>query len=1017
MYSPFHIHTEYSLLDGAIKIKDLFKRAKELGIKSLAITEHGSFAGTIKKYQLAKAAGIKLIMGIELYIADDMLVKEKGDNRVHLVVIARNLRGYKNLVKIASIAACDGFYYKPRIDKKTLAKYSEGLIATTACLKNDIAQAILRDDPDEARVLIKEYIDMFGKDNFFLEVANHGIAEEKKIAAAYFKLAEELDIRVIFGNDAHYLQREHAHVHDVVLCFQTQDFLSNPKRYKFDGGDFHVLSEIEARKLFPGNQEVFDNTQVLAQMCDVDIPIGKSIFPHFTLPDGETSDSYLNKLCYEGFYEKYGDDPAIKRRLDYELSVVHKMGYAEYFLIIQDVIREVGKREGILTVGRGSSGGSVAAACLGIHQLDPIKLNLLFERFLNPDRVSLPDIDTDFADRDVAIKYVQEKYGEDRVALIGTFGTLGCKSAIKDASRVLEISFDEVNAITADLENGITLEEALKVSIVVDFFNKHSGLMDIVKVIEGMVKFSGVHAAGVCWGKGPITDYVPVKKVEDKVVTQYDMEEIEAIGLVKFDFLGLETMNIIKNTLKIIGKDDGWLRSIPLDDKETYDMLTAGDSQGIFQLSSGGMINALKKIKPTCFNDIVAIVSLFRPGCMEYVDVYAKRKHGEEQIVYDHPKLEPVLKDMYGILIYQESLMELTRVLAGFTNSEADILRKSIGKKKIELMLSLKQKFSDGCKKYSGMNDAQVNDLWDKILKFADYSFNRSHGCFYALSSYRTAYLKRHYPVEFMTAMINSEMKDIDKQVFYMQEVKKMGIKILPPDINISGSQFVTDQGRIRFGLEGIKNVSGVSLDIIMVNRPYKSFIDFINKVDVSKVNRRVQKHLIEAGAFDSFGTNRNRLLAGYLDISPKEKGKDKQLTLFGSEAGFTFDYPDRHEPTLSEKIKMEKDAMGIPASGDFIDLYPELADAGIPKDLNSGRVRVFGIAQSIKKVFTKKDNREMCFMMLGNRDGQLEVVVFPNQFSIYSGALYEDAGLVVEGNMQNGHLLADTIDLLHGVK
>jgi len=1353
-YTALHVHTEYSLLDGAIRIKDLFKRAKELGISSVGVAEHGSMAGTIRKYKLAKEAGVKLIIGMEVYFVNDIAKKDKKESRSHLLLMAKDYGGYKNLIKLSSIASCDGFYYKPRLDKKIIRQYSEGLVCSTACLKNDIAQAIIKDDQQKARELISDYISIFGKDNFFLEVAHHGIPEEQKIADAYFKFAEEFGIRVVFGGDAHYLRREHESVHGVVLSLQSGKTLNDPKRFKFSGSEYHLLSEEESRKFYPDHPEIFDNANIIADMCNVDFEFGKYEFPDFTVPEGHTPESYLKELCYVGFKEKYGDDQAAKKRLDYELSVINKMGFAEYFLIVQDVIAGVSKNEGISTAGRGcftgdtmislldgrevslkelsenennfevyscekdgtvvrgigsnarktgvvdkicvvkidngkeirctldhrflmrngkyieakdliigsslmplyrsmeargrylrfymsgyeaywdnkigewmyvhhidglpekgyvyhhincnkrdnrvsnlqyitsgehsslhnkirwqdseyrrrqgsignlalnneemvkktivrnksvehrikvsigkkrfyennpekkrelidrinsseelrrgradrargfaksekyrnmlrirnkdpgfrkkvsigrkkyyqtergvaekasiskrmkghfnhkvseiniingkfdvydievkkyenfalsagvfvhnSCAGSVAGFCLGIHQMEPIRYNLLFERFLNPDRVSLPDIDTDFADRDGAIRYVKDKYGSDKVAVIGTYGTLACKLAIKDVARAYGVPFDEVNDLTRNLEYGISFQEAINNPLVVAFFEKYKGIREAVEIIEDIKKFAGKHASGICWGKLPITEYVPVRKVEDEIVTQYDMEELEAIGLVKFDFLGLDTMDIIRNVLKMIGKDDGWLRSIPLDDKETYDMLASGDSRCVFQFSSGGMIDVLKKVKPICFNDIVAIVSLYRPGSMDYVDVYARRKNGEEKVVYDHINLEPILKDTYGVVVYQEQLMALVRVLAGFSMAQSDTLRRGIGKKKIELIQSLKNHFSSGCKKHSGMDDSQINDMWDKILKFSNYSFNKSHGCSYAISSYRTAYLRRHYPVEFMTAMINSTLGDADKQGVYLSEARRMGIRILPPDINISGSGFVVDQGSIRFGIGGIKNVSGVSLNIIMANRPYKSYIDFVDKVDVSKVNRRIQRHLIESGCFDASGVNRNQLLAGYLEIVPKDKGDYKQTTLFGGEMGMDYRYPKRHEPTLIEKVKMEKESMGISASGDMMDLYPDLIDADIPKNLNSGRVRVFGIVKSVKKVFTKKDNREMCFMKLGNRAGDIDVVVFPNQYSVYAGAFYEDNGIVVDGNLQqDGSLILDNVDII----
>jgi len=1387
MFVNLHNHTEYSLLDGAIKIKELFKRAKELGASAIGISDHGHLGGTIKKYKLAKEAGIKLIIGCEIYLVRDMKERDnKTEKRFHLVLYAKNNTGYKNLMKIVSEAAVNGFYYKPRIDKENLKKYSEGIICTSACLQNDVAQEILAGNIDKARELIKGYIEMFGKDNYFLEVANHNIPEEKILAEEYFKLAKEFDIRVIFGNDAHYLYESHSISHATLLCIQSSKTVTDPNRFKFDGCNHHLLSEEEARKLFPNNQEVFDNTVVLADMCNVKLELGKPVFPDFPLPEGYTHESYLKELCYIGLKGKYIENyEEAKKRLDYELGVINKMGYAEYFLIVADVIKEVGKIEGIQTAGRGcfigdtkvslldgkeitmkelcekypdkefevyscltdgeivrgtgrnprvtgyvdklcrvmldngetigctsdhrfmlrngkyceardlvtgvslmplyrqdsefsgksragyetyfdnknggwnythyigqnmkrgyvmhhvnftkrdnrscnlhrmawrdhgilhssmnkspeqialvkegrkkyykmnpdrandlnlrilsdsnlwkersdrisklnksekkraetiarnkdlgfrkkvsdgrkkffiseagskerenisrrfkgrviffseetkkklsaslsrrltgktweetfgednalemkrkmsirqknkipyqagkkwdelygiekanemrqnlrrlragtfnhkvisveiinldskipvydievdayhnfalsagvfvhnSAGGSVAGYCLGMHQAEPIANGLLFERFLNPDRVSLPDIDTDFANRDIAIDYVKKKYGQDKVAVIGTYGTLACKLAVKDAARAHGVPYEEANAVTK-LFISDKLDENIAIPEVKDFFGKYPQLLEIAPVLQDLIKFQGTHASGVTIGLQPTVEYSPVRLSEGQIVTQYDMDEIEAVGLVKMDFLGLDTMNIEYNILKMIGKDDEWLRQIPMDDTATYEMLQKGDAVGVFQMEHGGMIDATKKVKPTEFNDIVAIISLYRPGSMDYVDVYANRKNGIEEVEYDHAKLEPILRSTYGVLIYQEQLMHLVRELAGFTMPQADLLRRGVGKKKIEVIKSLESTFREGCKKHSNMDDGKISMIWEKILKFADYSFNKSHAWVYGLSSYRTAYLKCHYPVEYMTAVINSFISDNDKVVQYIGEARKMGIKILPPDINISGGQFVADNGAIRFGLGGIKNVAGVSQESIISNRPYKSFVDFMNKVDISKANRRVQKHLIEAGCFDFTGVNRHSMLAGYVDIVPQEKGKERQLTLFGT-SNMEYQFPKRQEPTLLEKIRMEQDAMGISASGNIIDLYPEAEDYQMPDELYDGQqVTAFFMITEIKKVYTKKDQSEMAFITIDNKKGSFEAVVFPRLWAEKFKNIVEGNGVVL---------------------
>lgn len=797
MMAALHLHTEYSLLDGAIKIKDLFKKAKELGLYAVSTTEHGTMAGTIRKYKLAKEFGVKLIIGCEIYVVKDMLERNsETEKRNHLIVYAKNNEGYKNLIKLTSEAAVNGFYYKPRVDKECLKKYSKGLIASSACMQNDIAQAVIAEDFDKARGVVQEYIDIFGKDNFFLEVANHGIREEFLVADAYFRMAKEFGLRVVFGGDAHYLEKEHADAHAALLCIQSKKLLTDPARFRFDGKNSHLLSESEARALFPDHPEIFDNTVVLADMCNVEIQLGKPIFPDFPLPEGHTNESYLRELVESGMKKRYKEViwPEVKRRINYELEVINKMGYAEYFLIVQDVIREVGKIEGIHTAGRGSAGGSVVGYCLGIHQAEPIANGLLFERFLNPDRVSLPDIDTDFANRDIAINYVKQKYGADKVALIGTFGTLACKLAVKDTAKVYGLNYDKVNEITKQFTSD-NLDENMVIPEVATFFNENPKILESARILQDLIKFQGVHASGVVWGKEAIIEYCPIRLADGQIVTQYDMREIEDIGLVKFDFLGLDTMNIIKDILNMINKDSHWLETISFDDEETFKMLQNGDATGVFQLEHAGVREAMKKIKPNRFEDIVAITSLYRPGSMEYVDVYASRKNGGEDVIYDHPKLEPILKSTMAIPIYQEQLLFMVRELAGFSMGKSDLLRRGIGKKKLDVILSLKKEFVDGCKSYSNIDNQLAEFIWDKIVKFADYGFNKSHAWVYSLTAYRTAYLKCHYPVEFMCAVINSFIGDNEKVAHYVNEARHMGINILPPDINKSSDKFTVDYG------------------------------------------------------------------------------------------------------------------------------------------------------------------------------------------------------------------------------
>lgn len=1014
-YTPLHIHTECSMFDGSTKVEELFKRLNELGIKSIAITEHGNLAGSIRKYKLAKKYGIKLIIGVEAYLVDDINIKEKDVKRYHVVLMARSDEGYKNLVRLMSIAATDGFYYKACIDKNLLKKYSEGLIITSACLQNDVAQAVLSGNIDLAKDRIQSYIDIVGKENYFLEVADHNIPEEKVLAAEYFKIAKEMGIKVVLGVDAHYLLEEQKEAHSVMICIMTKNSMSNPARFQFHGSNYHLLSFSEVSKLYPDHPEILENTNYLADMCNVNIELGKPIFPDFKAPDGMTNDEYFDKLIQEGLDRKYKDEQLkakAAKQIEYEKSVIKKMGYIDYFLIVEDIVRETNKRQGISGCGRGSIGGSIIGFCLDIHQIEPISNGLFFERFLNPDRVSLPDIDIDFSDRDGAIAYVEEKYGKDKVALIGTFGTLTGRSVIKDVSRVYDIPFDEVNEVTKNMMSDNISEELVSNSVFSEYTKKYPKVIDSARILEGVIKHKGVHASGVVWGKEAISEYIPIGKSDNQIVTQYDMHEVEDVGLVKFDFLGLETMNVIKHTLDLIKKDDQWLRSIPMDDEATYKMMQLGKTRFCFQLDGEGMIKTVKSIKPTNFNDISVIIALYRPGSMDYVDIYARRKNGES-FEYEHPVMEEVLKSEYGVLIFQESLMQICVKLCGFTAARADTMRKIVGKKLRDKMLEMEKEFKDGAIKHSGVSQHFIDGFWEKVVKFADYSFNKSHSSEYALSSYRTVYLKCNFPVEYMTSVVNSKIGKIEDVAEVLKECSSMGIKVLPPNINKSEKKFTVDNGAIRFGIEGIKNVSDINIVSIMQNRPYKSFVDFINKVDTSKINKRVQRFLIQSGCFDELGVNRHMLLAGYPDIEPRKSSNERQLTLFGTDASEQYNYPVRQVPTTIEKMRLEKEAMGIAASGNVMDLFPAYIGFKMPKDLKSGRMRFFCVVESVKKVFTKKDQREMCFMKVATEDSKYDVVVFPNQYSVFWNMLIEDNGLLMEGTLKDGSIIFDGAEVL----
>ena len=1032
-----HLHSEYSLLDGATRVSELFEHVKSMGQDAVAITEHGNMGAVIKKYELAKKAGIKLIFGFESYVTEDMTVRDKRAKNFHLILLAKDNEGYQNLIKLVSIANGDGFYYRPRLDKKTLREYSKGLICMTACIANDVAQAVMRGDEDEARKLIEEYIDIFGKDNFYLEVQDHGIPEEKLVVGFYKKVSKEMDLNIVATVDSHFLKKDDAYAHEVMLAIQTNGDMSDDNRLKFDGSGYWVKSEEEVRNLFPENPEFIDCSAEIADRCNVELEMGEPIFPHFDAPEGMTHKDYLYKLCKEGLDERYkgkGNYLDAVDRMEYELSVISKMGFETYFLIVADFIREA-KKFCQVGPGRGSGAGSIVAYSLGITQLEPLGLGLLFERFLNPDRISLPDFDVDFGDKDVVLDYVRNKYGEDKVAMIGTFGSMSAKSVLKDVMRVFKIPFAEANAIT-DLVNEKTIEKSLNAKglnneltedalKLKSFADKHEKIFDVARRLEGCVRHKGVHACGVVWGKEGISNYVPTYAKKGDVITQVEMGDIESYGLVKFDMLGLETLNIIKKVLDVIGKDGKWLENIPMDDDSVYEMLREGRTIGLFQVESEGMRKTLKSVQPTSFDDIIAIVALYRPGPMQYLETYGDRKHGRERVVYPHPKAEEVLAATYGIMVYQEQVMQLSRVLAGFSAGDSDVLRKAIGKKKIDLMHKMEVQFKDGCKKHSGMSNVEVNKLWDDIVKFAEYSFNKSHAAAYALISYRTAYLKKYYPVEFYAATISSSVRDPDKLAFYLESARSEGIQILHPDINASKEDFSVEELNgervIRVGLSGVKNVGGEAMSRIMAARPYESYQDFINKADTSKVNKRVCHSLISVGCFDELGINRASLLEVYEGVVKASNSKEKQKTLFGDGFADEIKYPDLPPMALKDRLALEAELLGVTVSGHPLDAFLEARSKEFTQFENlthDMEAEVFGLVKRYSKIVTKRGD-DMAFIDIQGRTSTLKVTVFPGDFreclseqSISEGDGVKISGKFTENEKYGDAFIAKTIGI-----
>ncbi|MFB5637732.1 MAG: DNA polymerase III subunit alpha, partial [Nitrosarchaeum sp.] len=1032
-FTHLHLHTEYSLLDGATKISELFPRLKEIGQNAVAITEHGNMGALIKKYKLAKKHDIKLIMGFEPYITEDMNKKEKVRSRDHhLILLAKDLEGYQNLIKLVSIANSDGFYYRPRIDYDTLKKYSKGLICMSACLGNDIAQAYVKGNEDKARELIEFYISVFGKEDFYLEVQNHGIEDEEKVVEFYKRVAPEYGLKIVATTDAHYLKKEDKYAHEVMLCIQTNGDINDPNHFKFDGDGYHVMTEEEVSELFPKNPEYLETTQEIADKCNVELDIGEPIFPNFETPNGISYAEYLHNLCKKGLEKYYGGkdiwDEALER-MEFELSVINRMGFAEYFLIVADFIEDA-KKHCQVGPGRGSGAGSIVAYILGITQLEPLSLGLLFERFLNPDRISLPDFDVDFGDRDIVLDYVREKYGKDKIAMIGTFGTMSAKSVLKDVMRTFKVPFEDANAITKLVE-GKTIQKSLDAvgesgELTVEATElrvqkeKHEKVFEVAQRLEGCVRHKGVHACGVVWGKKPIDEYIPTYYKHGQTITQLEGPDVEDFGLVKFDFLGLETLNVIKKVLDQIGKDGEWLENLPLDDDNVYEMLRAGNSIGAFQIESEGMQKTLKLVQPTCFDDIIAIVALYRPGPMQYIPTYADRKAGRETPKFPDPKAKDILAPTYGIMVYQEQIMQLSRTLANFTAGDSDVLRKAIGKKKLDLMEKMEGQFKDGCINHSGMKEKVVNQLWDDIVKFAEYSFNKSHAAAYALISYRTAYLKKYYPVEFFAATISSSVRDPEKLAFYLEAARQEGIKILHPDINRSKEDFgieeiINEDGNkekvIRVGLSGIKNVGGEALKKIIEERPYRNYQDFINKVDISKVNKRVLNNLISVGCFDELDVNRSKLLAVYENVKKEDNRAHKQMTLFGDVAN-KIEYPDIPDMSLKDMLDVELELLGACVSGHPIDVYKESTMKYFAKYENlvhEQEDEVFGIIKRFTQIITKKGD-DMAFMDIVDKTGKLKVTIFPRDFAeiMVGKKIEEGLGVRLRGKFMENEEFGD---------
>lgn len=1032
-----HSHTSYSLLDGAAKIHEVVKRAKELNMPALAITDHGTMYGVVEFFKACKDEGIKPIIGCEVYVATrNRFDKEQGrdEKPYHLILLVKNQKGYKNLCKLVSLASIEGFYYKPRIDRELLEKYHEGLIALSACLGGEVPRHLMKDDYDKALEVALWYNEVFGKGNYYLEVQYHGIREQLIVNQGLRRLAEETGIELVATNDNHYVKREDANIQDVMVCIQTGKRLSDTDRMHFDGSEFYLKSYEEMLEALPDDEKALDKTCEIARMCEFELDFSKNHMPAFTLPkDFATEKDYLRALCLQGLRERYHSlDDKLYQRLDYELDIINTMGYEAYFLIVWDFINFARKKGIYVGPGRGSAAGSLVSYVLKITDIDPLKYQLLFERFLNPERVSMPDIDIDFCveRRGEVIDYVTEKYGSERVCQIITFGTMGAKGAIRDAARVMDIPLSTVNSICKMIPNelGMTLEKAWQASEdLKEMINANtllSTLYETARKLEGLPRHAGTHAAGVVISKEPLMEYLPLQKTsEDAVITQFAKEDVEDIGLLKMDFLGLRTLTVINKTLELINQNYHLkldLEQVTNDDEKTYKMLSEGESIGVFQLESSGLRAILKELKPSHLEDIIALVALYRPGPLGsgMVDDFIKRKHGAKKIEYLHPLLEPILKSTYGVILYQEQVMQIASQLANFTLGQADMLRRAMGKKKPEIIANLKSEFAEGAQK-NGISKAVSDSIFELIEYFAGYGFNKSHSAAYGLLSYQTAFLKCHYPKEFMAETLNSYIDNNDKLRFYIEETRKMGIAVLPPDINESGLGFTVTHEGIRFGLGAIKGVGMQPVVNIVETRhdkKFESFQDFLYRIDLSTgINKRLLTNLINSGAFLSIHPERKALLSiceeAFSMAQAIQKSKNSnQISLFDMiennhiSAYDVLTIPNIEEYGKDEILTFEKELLGVYVSGHPLEDYlSELKTQTshtletLTEKLHNKKVIVGGLLRQVKYQTTKKGDM-MATCQLEDLSHTIDMLVFPKNLQKLQPSLSDGSIVLIEG-------------------
>jgi DNA polymerase-3 subunit alpha len=1032
--APFvhlHVHSEYSILDGACRIPQLVERAAELEMPAVALTDHGSLAGAVELYRRCEVAGVKPIVGCEVYVADDRHRQTKG--YAHLTLLAESNEGYGNLIKLSSLGYLEGYYYKPRVDWELLEQHAAGIVALSGCLSGRVSRALDENRPQDAARDLDRLVQIFGRDRTYVEIQNAGLAEQTRINPQLARLASETGLPLVATGDVHYLRHEDALPHEALLCIQSGDSLKNPDHWRFDTDQFYFKTPAEMALDFPDHPEALARTLEVAERCTVTVELGQILLPRFPTPGGRDAFDYLVELAEAGLAERYpASTPELEARLAFELKTIREMGFADYFLIVWDFVH-FARTNGIsVGPGRGSTAGSLVAYCLGITEVDPIRYDLLFERFLNPGRKSMPDMDIDFSvrGRDQVINYVAEKYGRDRVAQIITFGTMMARAAIRDAGRVLEVPYGTVDRIAKLVPEGpkVYLDDSLKpgqeLKAAYDADPLVREIVDLAKPLEGLVRQDSIHAAGVVISDRPLTDIVPLqqKGPDQEVVTQFAMGDVERLGLLKMDFLGLRNLDVIDEAVRLAGELE--IAAIPLDDRATYEMLARGDTAGVFQFESSGMREALRQVKPTEFEDLVALVALYRPGPMSYIPVYARRKAGQEAVSFVDERLKPITKPTYGICIYQEQYMEIAKQLAGFSPAEADDLRKAIGKKDHELMASLEGKFIEGGAA-NGIATAVARGLWSDMEKAQDYSFNKSHAACYALIAYRTAYLKAHHPAQYMAALISSVMNTKDRVPYYVNACDEMGIEVLPPDVNASEVDFAVAEDRIRFGLNAVKNVGESAAQAIVAARndggPFASIWDFTERVDPQLVNKRALESLVKAGALDSTGQSRK----GTLEMLEHaiSYGQTKQADRAAGQVSIFDEAPGGAEPARAavhhpqipaqefekpDLLRLEKETLGLyvsehPLQGirDQLRRKTDCAVAEVERRRDGEIVTVGGIVSSVKQLTTKKGD-PMVFLGLGDLSGELEVVVFASVFASAQELCVADRVLVVKGRIDH---------------